>query len=100
MSKCRFLAFLLFLSAPVFAVPKPLPQPNILILYDGLDQDKNPGRQDALYLTNLLGHFTTHREVQSMEAYKPGDYKRYDAVFCVVYQRHYTVPAAVLADAG
>jgi len=98
--KSRILALIFCLALPAFAAPNSPPSPHVLILYDGSDQDKNPGRQDALYLTNLLGHFTTRRTAVPMEVYQPGDYKRYDAVFCVVYQRHYSVPSAVLADAA
>jgi uncharacterized protein YdaL len=72
--------------------------PRVLVLYDGIDKEGNPGRQDALYLTNLLGHFTTHRDVESMEEYRAGQYQNYDATFVVIYQRQYAVPRAVLAD--
>jgi hypothetical protein len=37
----------------------PTSTPSILVLYDGPDKEGNPGRLDALYLANLLGHFTT-----------------------------------------
>jgi len=68
------------------------------VLYDGPDEDKNPGRLDALYLVNLLGHFTTHRTVHPLETYKRGEWARYDAVFTIVYQKRYRVPSLFLED--
>ncbi len=76
----------------------PAKQPSVLVLYDGADVDRNPGRIDARYLGNLCGHFTTHRTIQSLSDYKPGQWKAFDAVFCIVYQKHYKVPEAFLRD--
>lgn len=72
--------------------------PRVLVLYDGPDNVENPGRLDALYLTNLLGHFTTRRTCVPLETYKPGQWKSYDAVFSIIFQRKYDVPNAYLAD--
>jgi uncharacterized protein YdaL len=73
---------------------------SVLVLYDGADMDTNPGKLDAMYLVNLLGHFTTHRALMSVEAYKAGEMKKFDAVFCIVYQKKYRIPAAMLEDAA
>jgi len=70
----------------------------MLVLYDGPDEIKNPAKLDALYLANLLGHFTTKREVIPLEDYEPGQWKKYDAVFSIVYQKKYVVPAKFLRD--
>jgi peptidoglycan/xylan/chitin deacetylase (PgdA/CDA1 family) len=72
--------------------------PRVLVLYDGPDKVDNPGRLDALYLANLLGHFTTRRTVISLESYKAGQWKSYDAIFSIIFQRKYDVPSAFLAD--
>ncbi len=72
--------------------------PSVLVLFDGPDQDANPGRLDALYLVNLLGHFTTHRVVHSLDTYQTREAEPFDAVFVVVYQKRYRVPAKVLED--
>jgi uncharacterized protein YdaL len=81
------------------AIPESLQYgPNVLVLYDGPDVEANPGRLDALYLANLLGHFTTNRKIHTLEAYKAGEWEQYDAVFAIVYQKHYTVPRLFLQD--
>jgi len=73
--------------------------PSVLVLYDGPEKDANPARIDALYIANLLGHFTTRRTVRTLEQYREGDWKGYDAVFSIVYRKHYRVPDALLRDA-
>ena len=82
-----------FLSAEPPLAPA---SPSVLVLYDGPDVDKNPGRLDALYLINLLGHFTTRRVVHPLETYQRGEWAKYDAVFAIVYQRRYRVPSLLL----
>jgi uncharacterized protein YdaL len=95
-----FFALFLLLTAPLRAASfLPANQPRVLILFDGPDQEKNPGRLDARYLATLLGHFTTRRQIQSIETYRPGEYQQYDAVFAVIYRPRYTIPAAFLKDA-
>ena len=82
----------------------PAPQlangPSVLILYDGPERQSNPARIDALYVANLLGHFTTRRTLRTLEQYHEGDWKDYDAVFSIVYRKHYRVPDALLRDAA
>ncbi len=73
---------------------------SVLVLYDGADSEINPGRLDALYLMNLLGHFTTRRTLKSVEEYAPGDWKKFDAVFSIIYEKKYKIPDAVLRDAS
>ena len=72
--------------------------PSVLVLFDGPEVSTNPGRLDAIYLANLLGHFTTRRKVQSLEAYQPGEWQKFDAVFAIVYQRKYRVPHVFVED--
>ncbi len=72
--------------------------PSVLVLYDGPDIESNPGRLDANYLANLLGHFTAHRSVRSLDAYTPGELKAFDVVFTIVYQKKYRVPQNFLND--
>src|SRR5690242_19728496 len=67
-------------------------EPSVLIVYDGLDQQGSPGRLDALYLGNLLGHFTTHRRIIPIDHYRTDLWKSYDAIFCIVYDKKFTVP--------
>src|SRR2546425_12980500 len=92
------------LSWPAFAQPPAFdlfaghPQPSVLVLHDGPDREGNPGRLDALYLANLLGHFTTRRTVHSLETYQAGELQKYDAVFTLVYEKRYTVPPVFLRD--
>jgi len=74
--------------------------PSVLIVYDGPNQEGNPGRLDALYLGNLLGHFTTRRHLIPIEAYRTGMWKSYDAVFCGIYQKEFEVPETFLRDAA
>src|SRR5471030_3333147 len=95
-----FLLFLLIgVLVPSFAESPTLPvPPSVLVLYDGPDIDKNPGRLDAMYLINLLGHFTTRRQVHPLESYELGEWQKYDAVFAIVYQKRYQVPALFLED--
>jgi len=89
----------LFVFAPVFADPLDVSKgPSVLVLYDGPDQEANPGRLDAIYLVNLLGHFTLRRKAQSLEEYQPGEWQKYDAIFTIVYQRKYHVPDVFLKD--
>ncbi len=94
-----------FLVAAALAAgaAQPAPQlangPTVLILYDGPEKPSNPARIDALYTANLLGHFTTRRTLRTLEEYKEGDWKGYDAVFGIVYRKHYKVPDAFLRDA-
>jgi uncharacterized protein YdaL len=96
-----FFALFLFFVLPLHAESfLPVHQPRVLILFDGPDKEGNPGRLDARYLANLLGHFTTRREIESVEVYVPGTYKRFDAVFCIIYRPKYTIPNAVLKDAN
>src|SRR3954468_22305709 len=66
--------------------------PRVLVLYDGPDEERKPGRSHAPFPPNLPGHFPPRREIQSLDTYAPGSYKRFDAVFCVVYRPRYTVP--------
>src|SRR5437879_4865810 len=79
------------------ASPRPL-APSVLVLHDGPEKNTNPGYLDALFLANLLGHFTTLRKVQSLENYPPGEWPKYDAVFVIVYQRKYTLPSRFIDD--
>src|ERR1700690_1675217 len=72
--------------------------PSILVLHDGPEVETNPGYLDALYLANLLGHFTTLRQVRPLEDYVPGEWQNYDAVFVIVYQRKYQVPSRFIND--
>lgn len=74
--------------------------PSVLVLFDGPETGTNPGLVDALYLGNMLGHFTTHRKIMPLGQYVPGDWKSYDAVFCVIYNRKFNVPEAFLSDAA
>src|SRR6185437_10560075 len=85
--------------SPLFAQPNDLSSgPAVLVLYDGPDVASNPGRLDALYLVNLLGHFTTRRTVHPLEAYQAGEDRKFDAVFTIIYQRKYRVPQVFLDD--
>jgi uncharacterized protein YdaL len=94
-----FLPALACASQNIAQILKELGQgPSVLVLYDGPDTPANPGRLDALYLTNLLGHFTTRRLVHPLETYRTGEGEKYNAIFCIVYQKHYRVPAAFLRD--
>ena len=72
--------------------------PSVLVLYDGEDVESNPGRLDARYLANLLGHFTVHRQIHPLEQYRAGEWQKYDAVFAIVYQKHYAVPRTFIQD--
>ncbi len=85
------------LSAKSAEEPK---EPAVLVLYDGANQESNPGRLDAFYLGNLLGHFTTHRTVVPIDTYAPGEMDKYDATFIVIYQKAYRVPDLLLKDAA
>ncbi len=95
---------LLFLAGFSFAVsafadaPPHASAPSVLVLHDGPEKETNPGYLDALYLANLLGHFTTLRQVHPLEDYVPGEWKKYDAVFVIVYQRKYQVPSRFIND--
>jgi uncharacterized protein YdaL len=107
--RCFFL-FIFGLAAPVTYADSPARAnaepmarlvsggPSVLVLYDGPDVSKNPGRLDALFLANLLGHFTTRRTVHPFEDYRRGEWKDYDAVFAIVYQRKYTLPYVFVED--
>ena len=79
------------------AIPE---SPSVLVLFDGAENGANPGYVDAIYLANLLGHFTTRRRVMPLTEYRPGEWKSYNAVFCVVYKLKYKVPEAFLSDAA
>jgi len=94
-----FIAFLTTGFKSLSAEP-PIAQasPSVLVLYDGPDIEKNPGRLDARYLVNLLGHFTTLRTMHPLESYERGEWAKYDAVFVIVYQRKYRVPTLFLDD--
>ncbi|MFA5976605.1 MAG: polysaccharide deacetylase family protein [Elusimicrobiota bacterium] len=85
-----------------FLLAQPVPNlnsgPAVLVLYDGLDQPRNVGRLDAFYLGNLLGHFTTRRTIHSIETYQAGEWKQYDAVFVMIYQKRYDVPSVFIDD--
>src|SRR5512138_1626659 len=84
------LASLLVIIVPCAAEsPKRHPEPSVLVLFDGPNQESNPGRLDAHYLANLLGHFTTRRTIESLENYVPGQIHRFDAVFTIVYSKEY-----------
>ncbi len=100
----RILFPLLFLSGSLTAAPSWFDTvakgPSVLVLYDGPNVDSNPGRLDARYLANLLGHFTTRRKVASLEEYRGGDMADHDAVFCIVYEKKYRMPEAFLKDAA
>lgn len=93
-------AVLCAVSASRAEVPISYPNggPSTLVLYDGPDAGNNPGRSDALSIATLMGHFTTRRVVEPLEGYRAGDWKHYDAVFCIIYRKTYTVPAAFLHD--
>ncbi len=92
------------IAARAAGVPAAAPQladgPSVLVIYDGPEQASNPARIDALYVGNLLGHFTTRRTLRTLEQYREGDWKGYDAVFGIVYRKHYRVPDALLRDAS
>jgi uncharacterized protein YdaL len=95
----------LFLAALGAANPPPIQAagqnpPSVLVLYDGPEIGTNPGYVDAIYLANLLGHFTTRRKITSLERYPANTWKSYDAVFCVVYNRRYKIPETFLSDAA
>src|ERR1700690_2803680 len=72
--------------------------PSILVLHDGPEVETNPGYLDPLYLANLLGHFTTLRQVKPLEKDTVGEWEKFDAVFVIVYQRKYTVPSRFIND--
>ncbi len=85
------------LGAAVWQPPSGI-QPKVLVMYDGDEADKNPGRLDAMYLATLLGHFTTDRTIHPIDAYQAGEYQRFDAIFTIVYQHKYEVPVVLLGD--
>ena len=52
---------------PAYAdAPPHASAPSVLVLHDGPEKETNPGYLDALYLANLLGHFTTLRQVRPL----------------------------------
>src|SRR5579864_1510403 len=87
-----FLAWGSFALAAFADTPPPPQAPSVLVLHDGPENEKNPGYLDALYLANVLGHFTTLRKIHPLEEYQTGEWQKYDAVFVIVYQRKYAVP--------
>jgi len=100
--RCLFLLWVLgaavHLSGGCWALAHDAPVPSVLVLHDGPEVETNPGRIDSLFIVNLLGHFTTRRTLISLDKYRPGSAKSYDAVFCIVYQKKYQVPKSFLLD--
>src|SRR5437660_9759443 len=97
----KFLLFLLcgsVLTAALADPPAHASTPSVLVLHDGPENEKNPGYLDALYLANLLGHFTTLRTIHPLETYQKGEWQKYNAVFAIVYQKQYAVPALFVDD--
>jgi uncharacterized protein YdaL len=70
-----------------------------LILYDGTSSNDREGVIGAAHIANLLGHFEFTGTQEAVEAYRPGEMARYDAVFVVVGGEERPLPAVVLKDA-
>ena len=89
----RILFFLLILTGSVAAQPQ-----RVVVYFEGPAEEENLGRGDAYQLAQLLGHFRTETEVRSVEEYRPGDMKAFDAVFFVGYTLRCRTPEVFLRD--
>jgi len=72
-----------------------------LILFD--DEGKpgiNFGVENAMEISNLLGHFAVVREVRSILLYKPGDAEKFDMIFYTGFlaSQKFNVPDVFLRD--
>ncbi|MBI1804323.1 MAG: DUF2334 domain-containing protein [Ignavibacteriae bacterium] len=71
---------------------------NVLILFEGSDQQANLARGDARELAMLLGHFKVSATIKGVDSYSAGEINQYDLTFFVGFSKHYDPPDRFLND--
>lgn len=84
---------MLFPAVHVFAAQK-----HVLILYDNGRDPRQPAKQDARYLSNLMGHFNASVTLLALNEYKPGGMNLCDAIFYINYEKVYSLPESFKSD--
>jgi len=71
---------------------------NVLIIFEGSDNDNSIARNVGLQLADLLGHFDVNYSLTAADLYKPGEIENYSVIFYLGVLKNYTIPEYLLED--
>ncbi len=98
MNTSRLLTLALVLTAFLPLSAQTPPSQDVLIVYDGSTNYESKSYIHALFVQNLLGHFSLQGEIVPLGQYEPGQLARYRAGFFVGTDAKSKLPKAFLDD--